>query len=109
MTIMCNAHIIYEKEVNATMANTTNYTCRLDNDIKSQSEAIYNALGMNLTTAINVFLRESIRVGGFPFDVRLNKPNKETLLAMAEAEQIARDPSVKKYSDVEEALAEKKK
>ena len=39
------------------MANTTNYTCRIDTDIKSQSEAIYNALGMNLTTAINVFLK----------------------------------------------------
>lgn len=91
------------------MANTTNYTCRLDNDIKSQSEAVYSELGMNLTTAINVFLRESIRVGGFPFDVRLNKPNRETLAAMSEAEQIAKDPSVKKYSDVEEALAELKR
>lgn len=91
------------------MANTTNYTCRLDNDVKSQSEAVFNELGMNLTTAINVFLRESIRVGGFPFDVRLSKPNLETITAMTEAEQIARDPSVKKYSDVEEALAELKK
>ncbi len=91
------------------MANTTNYTCRIDTDIKSQSEAIYNALGMNLTTAINVFLRESIRVGGFPFDVRLSRPNVETLVAMAEAERIANDPAIKKYSDVEEALAELKK
>ena len=91
------------------MANTTNYTCRIDTDIKSQSEAIYNALGMNLTTAINVFLRESIRVGGFPFDVRLGRPNVETLVAMAEAERIANDPAIKKYSDVEEALAELKK
>ena len=91
------------------MANTANYTCRLDNDVKAQSEAIYNALGLNLTTAINVFLRESIRVGGFPFDVRLSRPNIETLAAMAEAEQLAKDPAVKKYSDVEEALAELKK
>ena len=91
------------------MANTTNYTCRLDNDVKKQSEAIYSALGMNLTTAINVFLRESIRAGGFPFDVRLNKPNRETVAALAEAERISKDQSVKKYSDVEEALAELKK
>jgi len=91
------------------MANTTNYTCRLDNEVKSRSEAVFNELGMNLTTAINVFLRESIRVGGFPFDVRLNKPNRETLAAMMEAEQIVKDPSVKKFSDVEEALAELKR
>ncbi len=88
------------------MANTTNYTCRLDTDVKAQSEAIYNAIGMNLTTAINVFLKESIQVGGFPFDVRLSKPNRETLAAMVEADKIAKDPKAKKYSDVEEALTE---
>lgn len=91
------------------MSNTTNFTCRLNNDIKKKSEAVFNELGINLTTAINVFLRESIRVGGFPFDVRLNRPNKETLSAMTEAEKISADPSIRKYSNVEEALAELKK
>lgn len=90
------------------MSNTTNYTCRLDNEIKRKSEAVYNELGMNLSTAINIFLRESIRVGGFPFDVRLNKLNKETLSAMLEAEQIINDTNVKKYNNVEEALRELK-
>lgn len=89
-------------------ATTTNFTCRMDATVKAQSEALYNELGMNLTTAINVFLRESLRVGGFPFDVRLNTPNRETIAAMVEAEQIAHDPSVKKY-DVEDALAELKR
>ena len=45
----------------------------------------------------------------FPFEVRLEQPNKETIAAMLEAERIARDPSVKHYSDVEEALRELKK
>ena len=57
-----------------------------------------------LTTAINVFLRQSLHVGGFPFDVRMEQPNKETITAMLEAERIATDPSVKRYSDVDEAL-----
>ena len=83
------------------MATTTNFSVRMDVDIKKQCEALYGELGINLTTAINVFLRQSLRVGGFPFDVRLDQPNKETML---EAERIARDPSVKRYSDVEEAL-----
>lgn len=38
------------------------------------------------------------------FSVRIEQPNKETIAAMLEAERIARDPSVKHYSDVEEAL-----
>ena len=91
------------------MTNTTNFSVRMDSDIKKQCEALYNELGINLTTAINVFLRQSIRVGGFPFDVRMEQPNKETVLAMLEAESIARDSSVKRYSDVEEALKELKK
>ena len=86
------------------MATTTNFSIRMDSDIKKQCEAMYGELGINLTTAINVFLRQSLRVGGFPFDVRMEQPNKETMAAMLEAERIARDPSVKHYSDVEEAL-----
>ncbi len=88
---------------------TTNFSVRLDNDLKKQSEAMYNELGINLTTAINVFLRKSLAVGGFPFDVRMEEPNKETLLALLEAEKISKDPSVKGYSDVEEALKELKR
>lgn len=65
---------------------------------------MYGELCINLTTAINVFLRQSLRVGGFPFDVRMEQPNKETMAAMLEAERIACDPSIKRYYDVEEAL-----
>lgn len=88
---------------------TTNFSVRMDSDIKRECEALYGELGMNLTTAINVFLRQSLRVGGLPFEVKLDGPNKETIAAMLEAEKIAHDPSVPHYSDVEEALRELKK
>ena len=85
-------------------ANTTNFSVRMDSDIKKQCEAMFGELGMNLTTAINIFLRQSLRVGGLPFDVRMDAPNKETIAAMLEAERIAKDPSVNHYADVEDAL-----
>ena len=88
---------------------STNFSVRMDSEIKKQCEALYGELGMNLTTAINVFLRQSLRVGGFPFEVKLDQPNKETIAAMLEAERIAKDPSIKHYSDVEEALRELKR
>ena len=88
---------------------STNFSVRMDSEIKQQCEALYGELGMNLTTAINVFLRQSLRAGGFPFEVRLDQPNKETIAAMLEAERIAKDPSIKHYSDVEEALRELKR
>lgn len=53
------------------MPESMNYTCRIDPVVRKKSEAVYATLGVNLSTAINVFLRESIRSGGFPFDVRL--------------------------------------
>ena len=88
---------------------STNFSVRMDSEIKKQCETLYGELAMNLTTAITVFLRQSLRVGGFPFEVRLDQPNKETIAAMLEAERIAKDPSIKHYSDVEEALRELKR
>lgn len=70
---------------------TANFSVRIDSEVKSQSEAIFNSLGLNLTTAINVFLRKAIQTGGFPFDVRLDSPSKETLLAIQEAEEISQE------------------
>lgn len=93
---------------NSKESTFTTFSVRIDKDIKSQCETIYGELGISLTTAINVFLRQSLRAGGFPFDVRLDRPNQETIAAMMEAERIAHDANVKKYSDVEEALSERK-
>lgn len=86
------------------MATTVSFSVRIDRDIKKQCEDLYNELGMNLTTAINIFLRQSLRVGGIPFDVRIDQPNKETIAAMLEAEGLAKDPNAKRYSDVNKAL-----
>ena len=91
------------------MADTTTFSVRMDTELKKQCEALYGELGMNLTTAINVFLRQSLRAGGFPFDVRLEKPSQETIAAMLEAERIAGDPNVKGYTDLDEMFAELKK
>ena len=53
--------------------------------------------------------KQILREGRIPFDISLNQPNKETIAAMLEAERIAKDPSVKGYNDVEEALRELKR
>ncbi len=47
----------------------TNLNIRIDEEIKKQSEALFAGLGMNMTTAINVFLRQAIRKGGVPFEI----------------------------------------
>lgn len=85
---------------------TTNISIRMDADLKTQAEALFGELGMNLTTAFNIFVRQSLREGGIPFDISLNQPNKETVSAMLEAERIASDPSVKGYRNMDEMFAD---
>ena len=64
------------------MANTTNLNIRIDEDLKRQADAIFSELGLNMSTAINMFLRYSVRYGGIPFELRVEKPNAETLAAI---------------------------
>jgi len=89
-------------------ANTSNVSFRVDTEIKNQADRLFAQLGLNMTTAFNMFLRQSIREGSIPFHVTVNTPNAETVAALLEAERIAGDPTVKRYSDVEEALRELK-
>ena len=88
--------------------NTTSVSFRIDTDIKRQADSLFAQLGMNMTTAFNIFLRQSVREGCIPFHVTINTPNAETVAALLEAERIVSDPTVKRYSDVEEALRELK-
>ncbi len=88
---------------------TTNISIRMDEEIKKQADALFGELGMNISTAFNIFVRQSLRDGKIPFDISLNQPNKETIAAMIEAERIAKDPSVKGYSDLDELFAELKR
>ena len=88
---------------------TTNISIRMDVDLKTQADALFNELGMNLSTAFSVFVRQALREGKIPFDISLSQQNKETIAAMLEAERVAHNTSVKRYSDVEEALRELKR
>jgi len=64
----------------------TNMTIRMNREVKQQAQQIFANLGMDMTTAINVFLRQAISYRGFPFEVTLNTPNAVTQTAMDVAE-----------------------
>ena len=85
--------------------STTNITIRMDSDLKEKADELFNDLGMNISTAFNVFVRQSVREGRIPFNISLNQPNKETIAAMIEAERIAKDPSVKGYNNLDDLFA----
>ena len=82
--------------------STTNISIRMDSDLKTQADAFWRKLGMNLSTAFNIFVRQSLREGCIPFDISLNQPCKETIAAMLDAERIAKDSSVKGSNDLDD-------
>jgi DNA-damage-inducible protein J len=61
---------------------TTNLNVRIDADLKKQSEQIFNELGLTMSAALTVFLRQTVRSNGIPFEMRLNTPNNDTLAAI---------------------------
>lgn len=88
---------------------TTNLNIRTDKEVKAAAERIFDALGLTMTTAINIFLRQTIRVNGIPFDLRLDVPNATTAAAIDEGQKLAYDKSAKGYTsmaDLKAALAE---
>lgn len=51
------------------MNKTTNLNIRIDKDLKEQADAVFNEMGMSLTTAINIFLHQTLRQGKIPFEI----------------------------------------
>lgn len=89
------------------MNNISSVSFRIDTDLKNKADALFAELGLNMTTAFNIFLRQAVREGKIPFAVSLNVENKETVEAMVEALRLENDPNVKTYS-LEDTLKELK-
>ena len=53
---------------------TTNLNIRTDREVKLAAERIFEELGLNMTTAVNIFLRQTIRENGIPFELKLDVP-----------------------------------
>ncbi|MCY3067813.1 type II toxin-antitoxin system antitoxin, RelB/DinJ family [Aerococcus loyolae] len=75
---------------------------RIDAKVKSEANELFNELGIDMSSAVNMFLRQCILRGGLPFSVELPRFNEATLNAMAEARRVSRDPDTPSYSSMEE-------
>ena len=64
----------------------TSMSIRLDSEVKEQAQQVFSNLGMDMTTAINIFLRQAIQYQGLPFDVRLDE-NRKLLEVLTDLDQ----------------------
>lgn len=87
------------------MANV-NVTIRMDESMKRQADELFSDLGMSLSGAITVFLRQSLREQGIPFQIGRDMPNRETLEAIEEVNRLKSDPNKKTYNSFDEILRE---
>ena len=51
------------------MAGTTNLNIRIDKELKERAEVFFNELGLNMSSAFNIFVRQSLRQGKIPFEL----------------------------------------
>ena len=81
---------------------TTPTQVRIDAEIKKQASELFSSIGLDMSTAVNLFLYQCVLRGGFPFSVEKPKYNAETIAAMAEAMRIAKDNNTPGYDSLDE-------
>ena len=82
---------------------TVNMSIRMDTELKKQADAMLADMGLNMTTAMNMFLRQVVRQGKIPFEIATDIPNAETLAAMKEGDDMINGKiPAKKYTSTDE-------
>ena len=82
---------------------TTNISIRMDTDLKKQAESMFAEMGLNMTTAMNIFLRQVVRQGKIPFEIATDIPNAEMLETMKEMNDTIHDSiPAEKFTDTKE-------
>ena len=86
---------------------TTNINVRVDSKLKADAETLFSDLGLNMSTAIIIFLKSAVSHNGIPFEVKRYTPNAETRVALAEYAEMKRNPDAyKRYNSFDEVLDE---
>ena len=78
-------------------------TIRLNKDLKSKAQKLFADLGLDMTTAVNIFLRQAVRNDGIPFEVT-KVPNILTLSAIEDAEKGKLSKPFDNIADLEKSL-----
>ena len=77
---------------------------RIDETLKKQSVELFSQLGIDMSSAVNMFLKQCVMRDGLPFEVAVPRYKPEVLEAMEEAKSLSRDPKAKRYSSFSKAL-----
>jgi DNA-damage-inducible protein J len=97
----------YVSDRGKTMVKTANLNIRIDPQTKQGAEQLFSTFGITISDAVNIFLRQSLLVGGLPFEMKQPRYNEETEAAMQEARDImSGKKKAKSYSSADELFTE---
>lgn len=86
---------------------TTNINVRVDTELKQSAEELFSDLGLNMSTAITMFLKSAVSHEGIPFEVKRAVPNTETRAALAEYQDMKKNPErYKRYESFDALMNE---
>lgn len=86
-------------------AKSTNI--KIEQSLKEEAQQLFASLGMDMTTAVNIFLRQAVKEQAIPFRIGEPIPNIETLEALAEVKEMKEHPELYKgYTDVDQMMKE---
>ncbi|MCL1926785.1 MAG: type II toxin-antitoxin system RelB/DinJ family antitoxin [Syntrophorhabdaceae bacterium] len=89
------------------MKKTANLNIRIDPETKSGAERLFSSFGITISDAVTIFLRQSLMMGGLPFEMKQPRFNLETETALQEARDIASGRlAAKNYSSTKELFTE---
>lgn len=87
--------------------STTNINVRIDAELKSSAEALFSDLGLNMSSAITIFLKSAVSHDGIPFEVKRFTPNAETRAALDEYIEMKKNPdNYKRYHSFDDMADE---
>ena len=88
------------------MSRSAVLNLRIEPDVKAEAEELFNSFGLTVTDAVNVFLRQSLMRGGFPFEIVRYLPNAITRAAIEESERLLHDTNARTFTSMEELRAD---
>lgn len=88
------------------MEKAANINIRTNLCIKEEAESLFEDLGLSMTSAITMFLVQSIKSQAIPFEIKREVPNRETVTALKEAHNTTKRSKLKAYKSMEEVCAD---
>ena len=80
-------------------------TINIDDTTKKEAQEVFKDLGMSLTTAVNIFLKQAVKEQRIPFEIKNPRPKQELLEALKEVEEMKKNPNMgKRYSTAKEMI-----